>query len=133
MWKTGILLTGVAVGLLACAPRPEVTGRALFAEHCAACHGADARGGGPLAEGLSRDVPDLTRIGARNGGVFPMARVMSQIDGYRRARAGDVVMPEFGAALQAGELVLFDSGDGIVSPTPERLVDLALYLRSIQR
>ena len=58
---------------------------------------------------------------------------MSQIDGYRRARAGDVVMPEFGAALQAGELVLFDTGDGIVSPTPERLVDLALYLRSIQR
>ena len=133
MWKTGMGVIALAAGLLACAPAPEVSGRALFAEHCAACHGTDGRGGGPLTDGLGRAVPDLTGIAVRNGGAFPMAEVMSQIDGYRRARAGDVVMPEFGVALQAGDLVLFDTGDGIVSPTPERLVDLALYLRSIQR
>ena len=62
-----------------------------------------------------------------------MAEVMSVIDGYTRRTAGNVTMPEFGADLQAGDLVLVDTGDGIVTPTPERLVALAEYLESVQR
>ena len=62
-----------------------------------------------------------------------MARVMSVIDGYSRARDGNVTMPEFGIDLQAGPLVLYDSGDGRRTPTPSKLVALAEYLRTIQR
>lgn len=129
------VLAGVAAcaGILACAPPPEVTGRALYQDFCVSCHGPSGRGGGPEAAERGLAVPDLTLISARNGGRFPMAGVMSTIDGYTRRRAGPIVMPEFGVALQEGPLVLVDTGDGIVTPTPERLVALAEYLRSIQR
>ena len=126
-------LSGLALIAVACAPAPEVSGRSLFMDHCTGCHGATGQGGGTLTAGLDRPVPDLTTISARNGGQFPMAEVMSTIDGYTRRREGNVTMPEFGADLQDGPLLLVDTGDGIKTPTPERLVALAEYLRSIQR
>ncbi len=121
------------VSLGACAPAPEAVGKRLYDDHCTACHGQSARGDGPVADQLGRAVPDLTLISARNGGAFPMAEVISTIDGYTRRRAGNTVMPEFGIDLQAGPLVPLDTGDGIETPTPSRLVALAEYLRSIQR
>lgn len=127
------LLLAMAALAVACAPAPEAVGRKLFDTHCTACHGRDAGGDGPLAEGLDRPVPDLTAIAARNGGDFPTARVMSVIDGYSRVRAGNIAMPEFGIELQEGPLVRYDAGDGVMTPTPSRLVALAEYLRSIQR
>lgn len=36
-----------------------VAGRPLFVEHCARCHGADARGNGPLASSLAKWPPTL--------------------------------------------------------------------------
>ncbi len=69
------LSVALGVGLMACAPSPEVTGRALFQDHCAACHGAEAQGGAG---------PDLTGIAGREGGVFPSLAVMEHIDGYAR-------------------------------------------------
>jgi mono/diheme cytochrome c family protein len=128
--RAGILVGAVAAaaGLVACAPEPEVSGRADFAALCAACHGADARGGGAVANGAP---PDLTRIAARDGGSFDYARVMSRIDGYARGGHG-TGMPEFGALLE-GDTVLVDLGDGVLTPTPERLFGIAQYLASIQR
>jgi hypothetical protein len=40
-------------------------------------------------------------------------------------------MPSF-APLLDGQLVGYDGGDGIESPTPVRLVQVAEYLKSIQ-
>lgn len=122
----------VAIAVAACAPPPEVTGRALYAEFCVSCHGESGEGDGPAAAGLDRAPADLTRISARNGGVYPLARVMSTIDGYTRARHGDLLMPEFGVMLEDGPLVMVDTGDGVPTPTPERLLALAEYLRTIQ-
>ena len=39
----------------------SVKGADLFRAHCAACHGSDATGGGPLAPELKTKVADLTR------------------------------------------------------------------------
>lgn len=58
-----------------------------------------------------------------------MARVMSTINGYFRPEDG--VMPHFGDVLDS-ETVLVDTGDGILSPAPERLVALAEYLKGLQ-
>ena len=41
-------------------------------------------------------------------------------------------MPEFGPLLQ-GDLVPYDGGDGIATPTPERLVGIAEHLRVLQK
>lgn len=126
--RLGVLL---AILVLTACAREEVpidAGRALFVENCAACHGMAGRGDGPLSEGMQRNPADLTQISARNGGVWDMAAVMSRIDGYRQP-GGE--MPEFGAVLE-GPTVMVDTGDGIETPTPQPLFELADYLRRIQ-
>lgn len=122
-----------AVALAACAPQRQATGRALYDQYCLSCHGAEGRGDGPAAAGLARRPADLTGISARNGGTFPLVRVMSVIDGYTRRSDRSSVMPELGVALQEGPRVMLDTGEGVSTPTPGNLVALAEYLRTIQR
>jgi mono/diheme cytochrome c family protein len=121
--------------LTACVEPDEPTGAEDFATYCAACHGASGRGDGPAATGLDRKPADLTRLSARTGGVFPGTRVMAKIWGYTGGAPGDrkgaSPMPEFGPLLQ-GDLVPYDGGDGIATPTPVRLVQIAEYLRVLQ-
>lgn len=111
------------------------TGREDFAAFCSSCHGLSGKGDGGAAALLDRNPADLTRLSVRNGGVFPGTRVMAKIWGYtgvapgRQDRASP--MPEFGALLQ-GDLVPYDGGDGIATPTPERLVGIAEYLKTLQ-
>lgn len=128
---SGFLGLAVATTLGACTSDVE-TGRASFTDLCAGCHGAGGRGDGPAA--VSLDVPpaDLTRIAARNGGVFPMVEVMSKIDGYAKGEEHHGAMPAFWPLLE-GKTVLVQTGDGILTPTPEPLVTLTAYLESIQR
>ena len=114
-------------------PEPEIpTGAEDFATYCAACHGAGARGDGPASPDLGKRPADLTGLSAANGGAFPGTRVMAKIWGYTGGRGGAEVMPSF-AALLDGEAILYDGGDGILSPTPVRLVQLSEYLRLMQR
>jgi len=42
----------------------------LYKAYCAVCHGEDAKGNGPMTKSLKSLPPDLTRLFARNGGVF---------------------------------------------------------------
>lgn len=107
------------------------TGAEDFATYCAACHGPTGKGDGEAAAGLSRKPANLTRLSAKNKGSFPTTRVMAQIWGYAGAK-GRGVMPDFGPMMQ-GEMVPYDGGDGIETPTPIRLVELAEYLKRLQQ
>lgn len=127
-------LGGAAMaGLIAaCAPEaPLTSGRNDFMALCTDCHGPAGKGDGTLAEGLSRKPADVTTIAAKNGGVFPKARVMSHIDGFTMGR-DETPMPAFGDLLE-GRTVMYDSGDGIETPTPARLVALMEYVESLQQ
>jgi mono/diheme cytochrome c family protein len=117
--------------LAACVPDDGPSGAEDFAAFCSGCHGADGKGGGELAGELAYPPADLTRIAARNGGDFPKLRVMARIWGYTGGRDGAAVMPNFGPLLDSA-LVPYDAGDGIESPTPVRLIQLAEYLESLQ-
>jgi mono/diheme cytochrome c family protein len=117
-----------ACASIAVMPEPP-EGAALFSQNCASCHGADARGGTALVGG--KHPPDLTRLSARNGGEFPLTRVLSQIDGYGRGSLPAEAMPEFGDLL-TGETVPVED-DGELTPTPRPLAALAVYLESIQQ
>lgn len=119
------------LALAACVEPEAPTGAEDFASYCAACHGSSGRGDGPAAAGLDRKPADLTRISARNGGAFPGTAVMAKIWGYTGDRETGSPMPEFGPLLQ-GDLVPYDGGDGIGTPTPIRLVQIAEYLRLLQ-
>ncbi|MFN0114447.1 MAG: c-type cytochrome [Paracoccaceae bacterium] len=133
--RLGWVAAAAALSVSACMPEAAraPSGKALYADFCAACHGASGKGDGPAAAGLAKRPADLTGIAVRNGGVFPTVRVMSTIDGYTRRGDGTTIMPELGLALKDSPPVRYDPGDGNAVPTPSALVALAEYLRSIQR
>ncbi len=66
----------------------SVEGSALFKAYCAACHGTDAKGTGPMSEYLKVKTPDLTRISERAGGTFPLTRVQRIISGEDNIKSG---------------------------------------------
>jgi mono/diheme cytochrome c family protein len=103
------------------------TGSQLFRTYCATCHGQNARGNGPLAEQLRHPPPDLTTFTARNGGIFPSARVHRIIDGRDVASHGDREMPIWGDAFRT-------SRDGLSADAVKRRIDaLVKYLEAIQQ
>lgn len=106
-------------------------GRTTFAGACAACHGAEAQGNGPMAELIAIPVPDLTRIGARNGGEFPWLKVVHLIDGRTGLRGHGGPMPLFGA-LFAGDTAAADAPDGTPVITSARVLALTDYLAALQ-
>ena len=123
------------IGLFAACSAAEMPGAPegakLFADNCAACHGASATGDGPRANELTKRPADLTRISARNGGVFPRAQVLSVIDGYSKGSHPDRIMPEFGLLLEGDTVPV--AVDGVLTPTPRPLAALLAYLEDIQQ
>jgi mono/diheme cytochrome c family protein len=104
-------------------------GSEYYMRYCASCHGADAKGDGPVAGALKTRPPDLTRIAARHGGVFPDGEIARTIDGRFSVSAhGSREMPvwgeRFGAAIpEAGVSEEIVRG---------RVLVLVEYLKSIQ-
>jgi mono/diheme cytochrome c family protein len=79
-----VVLAGVASAQSA---QPD-RGRREFEASCAVCHGAEARGDGPLRPFLIKPPSDLTTLAKRNGGTFPTRQVMEIIDGRSEPRIG---------------------------------------------
>ncbi len=105
-----------------------VDGPGVFKNYCASCHGTDARGDGPVAKALKRDVPDLTVLAQRNSGAFPAIHVRNTITfggDSLLASHGSKGMPIWGPVFHEIE---FDQDLGNV-----RIENLVKYLESIQR
>ncbi len=109
----------------------QSAGETLFVENCVSCHGATGRGDGPIAQKLNTAPPDLTKISARNDGVWPMLEVMSIIDGYSRNILPREDMPVFESFLD-NEMVEFDTGNGVDVLVPSKLVEIVKYLEALQ-
>jgi mono/diheme cytochrome c family protein len=105
----------------------SIRGDNLYKAYCASCHGVDARGNGPMAAWIKVQPPDLTRIAARNGGEFPLARIDRIISGEEALPSGHGTraMPIWGPVFSQ---VTRDQDLGKV-----RIDNLARYLRDIQR
>lgn len=132
-----LALAGGAISalILAACTGPEVErarGRDLFMTYCQGCHGASGKGDGPAAPALGKKPADLTTLAARNGGEFPLIRVMSVIDGYTRRNDHGSIMPEMGPAIETGPTVMLPGPDGQETPVPQGLLDLARYVETLQ-
>lgn len=103
----------------------------MFVDKCAVCHGTSGKGDGPIASELESIPPDLTQIAARRDGVWPMLEVMSIIDGYSTRYLPGTEMPIYDEFLE-GNLVTFDTGNGVQQKTPAGLLAIARYLETIQ-
>lgn len=105
------------------------SGEALFQRFCAACHGPEGHGDGPVASSMSVIVPDLTRLSQRHGDQFPAAEVREIIDGRSVVIAhGTRFMPVWGYEfwIEEGADIVAEEDARIMI---DRLVD---YLLSIQ-
>jgi len=119
----GVLLAGRADAQ----PTAAATGDYLFRTYCAACHGASARGDGPLADSMRRRPSDLTAIAKRNKGVFPTEEMLRVIDGRQPVKGhGGPDMPVWGDVFARS----VDGGDPAV--VQARIKALVTYLESIQ-
>ena len=126
----------VLMALLPCAAahagdtRGTETAAHLYQVSCSGCHGREARGDGPVSAFLTVKVPDLTRIAARRGGVFPEEEIFRIVDGQADLRShGPRHMPVWGYEF-FGDDPDDEAAHRAASDRVERLVE---YLRSIQR
>ena len=117
--------------LAGCVEQPQMAGQRTFLENCSVCHGRDGAGNGEIAADLPVPPADLTRISEQAGGAFPYDKVMATIYGYP-GKYNSSIMPEFGPLLE-GEQVSWTDGEGKDVSTPRALMDLVLYLETIQK
>lgn len=105
----------------------SVAGRDLYEFYCSSCHGRNGKGDGPVASALKTPPGDLTRLAARNGGLFPTARVtayvMNDAD-IRMASHGSYEMPVWGPVFRA-----LDNSDAM---TRVRIANVVSYIESMQ-
>ena len=95
-----VVLSGIAAvlssGAVQAQPKTDL-GKTEYYTKCAVCHGLSGKGEGSFGEVLKVNMPDLTLIAKRNGGVFPVDRVKMAIDGRATPRAhGTSEMPIWG-------------------------------------
>jgi mono/diheme cytochrome c family protein len=94
----------LALALSTPALAADDTGARLYFNHCAACHGDDAEGTGPVAASMRVTVPNLRTLAQRSGGVFPVDAVTAYVDGRDvRAAHGDRQMPVWGDVFRGAE------------------------------
>jgi mono/diheme cytochrome c family protein len=105
-------------------------GAELYARHCSVCHGAEARGGGPLAPALLLQPPSLREMDQLHG-MFLTERIVSRIDGRDPLVSHGSPMPVYGKFFEGDDVVIeTESGEPIMTSRP--IADLVAYLKQIQ-
>ena len=81
-------------------PTAAISGKELFRQYCAVCHGQDGKGSGPAADALKQHPTDLTQISRKNNGRFPEQRVLATFRGEDSITAhGSSKMPIWGTVF----------------------------------
>lgn len=113
--------------LLIPAPKTDPTnGKLMFTSYCAPCHGADARGNGPVAGALKTPPTDLTRLAKANHGKYPDTHIVAVLRfGSEVPAHGSAEMPVWGTIF--GKM-------SKVNPQERdlRTANLSRYLRGLQ-
>ena len=105
---------------------PSNSGKEMFNEYCAVCHGKDAKGNGPAASAMKTPPTDLTLLAQKSGGKYPAAHVASVIRGQAATPShGSQDMPIWGP--------LFSSiSQGHESQVQQRVTNLVAYIDTLQ-
>jgi mono/diheme cytochrome c family protein len=116
-------------------------GKAEYQSGCASCHGADAKGNGPVSTQLKTRPADLTVLAKKNNGVFPVNAVYQIIDGRDSIPShGTREMPIWGWRFVLAEHFNLKGADDYIylppaSPEPvvhSRIMGVIDYLNRIQ-
>ena len=107
-------------------PPDVAAGKQIYTDHCAACHGADGRGHGPIASALKKPPTNLATLAMRHDGRFPedyVARVVRSGDPIPGHGSSD--MPIWGPVFS-----MYENGDDL--GVRRRIKNLCSYLAFIQ-
>lgn len=106
-------------------------GREVFRAFCAVCHGAEARGNGPMAEVLEIPPTNLTLLSASHDGRFPTFQTVRRIDGRDLLLAHGGEMPLFGHLFDMPMTAIpTDAGQPILTSKP--IADVVTWLMTVQ-
>lgn len=120
------------IGFSAASAQDVSIGAELYADYCAACHGASGKGDGDMADVMTIPSPNLTLLASQNEGVFPLLKVVHIIDGRTGVRAHGGTMPVFGRTFQTEvKGGVGEYGQALVARG--RVLSVAMYLESIQQ
>ena len=107
-------------------PTSPSSGKEMYLNYCAVCHGKDGKGAGPAAEALKTPPTDLTLLSQKNGGKFPAAHVSTVIRGEGSVSAhGSKDMPVWGPLFRK-----LDQGDTGVYEM--RVANITKFLETLQ-
>jgi cytochrome c1 len=140
MQLRGALLCALLITLcgLSVAHKPKVvnipvrhtsanSGKEMFAAYCAACHGKDGKGDGPVAIALKARPTDLTILARQHAGKFPSMQVAKAITGEAGISAhGSKEMPIWGP-------VFMSMSHQHESEAHLRVANLTEYIKSLQQ
>lgn len=101
------------------------SGAQMFRQFCATCHGADAKGHGPLSYSLKVPPADLTTLAKRHGGEFPYSYVSDVLLFGKVAPHGSQEMPTWGPLFR----YLDKPSEAAVR---QRVKNLSNYLATLQ-
>lgn len=107
-------------------PTNAASGQEMFKSYCAVCHGEDAKGNGPAANGMKVPPTDLTTLAQKNGGKYPYLHVSSVVRGEADLPAhGNKDMPVWGP-------LFFRLSQGHEAEVQQRIANLNEYIESVQ-
>lgn len=103
------------------------SGKEMFTQYCAPCHGTDGKGNGPAASALKTPPADLTLLAKKHDGKFPANSVSSTLKfGAGSAGAhGSAEMPVWGPLFHS----LDKYHDGAVQ---QRISNIVTYIDGLQ-
>ena len=102
------------------------SGKEMFAQYCAPCHGTDGKGNGPAAPAMKASPTDLTQLAKKHDGKYPSNEVAATLKfGKGPASHGSEQMPVWGPLFQS----LDKYNDAAVQ---QRISNLVSYIETLQ-
>jgi mono/diheme cytochrome c family protein len=120
-----LIIAGMIAGLSARASAQNIdVDKTEYQSSCAACHGINGKGDGPVSKELKTPPADLTVLTKNNNGVFPYDMVYQVIDGRDTSIAshGTREMPAWGYRFGPPQAFRFK----------KRILAVIDYLKTIQ-
>ncbi|MGO8757351.1 MAG: c-type cytochrome [Terracidiphilus sp.] len=104
------------------------SGKQMYANYCAPCHGVDGRGQGPMAAALRKQPANLASLSRNHGGKFPASHILSVLEfGPGASSHGKAEMPAWGPVLAS-----LDRTNAEPNARDLRIDNLSRFLQSLQ-
>ncbi len=102
------------------------SGKEMYDNYCAVCHGTDGKGAGPAATALKTPATNLTTLSRLNGGKYPSLQVEAAIRGEVDVPAhGSKDMPVWGS-------LFWNMSAGHETEVLQRIANLTKYIETLQ-